>query len=533
MTDLPPPPPPALVLNAHWDCSRGATGQSLFTACLEAWLDISVTRRAQQGVDADDDMNMEHASALLLESLHSFLQSMLPPLEAERLMLQSTPLKTPRFRLHWKNKEKLSMNSDDTSQQQQTQQALQAPTAHFQKAATLQQNLDTSDTITADDQNNIWSSYVYSVGIMWMFQDMKVVKTSMSPLPYFSDDINTETLQLLMGLPLQIMPKPPQQHGTTTPTTTRITPTAIAILKKLVLGNTTPTSSTSTTTTDCCFSSLQAVGVGPLQQQKSDGNQDRPKHGNDHDASVRLLVGYAATVAASSPPETTATASTPSIVMNPSSKTNLPTKQIPAKKWKVDRLIHMQANLDDITSEQLAFAVEVLLQQGAVDAWVAPIVMKKGRAAHTLHCLCKEEEEEQEDVVLWEKLVHLIFQHTTTLGIRMHRNLDRIALHRSFVKVQLTPYTSSSRQGWVDVKLGYYYNNCVVTEEEQDDNQDRDRMTVVSAKAEFDHCREISLETGVPIAQIAALAVQEAYKKHRDTTDAASPIKTVPRSNMS
>jgi len=525
MTDLPPPPPPALVLNAHWDCSRGATGQSLFTACVEAWLDVSISA---QRVDNDDDMNKEHASALLLESLHSFLQSMLPPLEAERLMLQITPLKTPRFRLHWKNKEKILSVNDDTSQHQE---ALQVAPAHFQKAATLQQNLGTTTAATvdgADGKSNIWCSYVYSVGIMWMFQDMKIVKTSMSPLPYFPDEIKTETLQLLMGLPLQIMPKP-LHHGTTTATTTRITPTAIAILKKLVLGKTTTPSSSSTTTTSCCFSSLQAVGVGPLQQQQQQSNG--VNDGNGNGASVRLLLGYAAATAASSPPETTA--STP-IMTNPSSKTNLPTEQSQSStnKWKVDRLIHMQANLDDITSEQLAFAIELLLQQGAVDAWVAPIVMKKGRAAHTLHCLCKEEEE-REDVVLWEKLVHLIFQHTTTLGIRMHRNLDRIALHRSFVKVQLTPYTSSSRQGWVDVKLGYYYNNCVVTEEEQDDNQDRDRMTVVSAKAEFDHCREISLETGVPIAQIAALAVQEAYKKHRDTTDAASPIKTVPRSNMS
>ena len=59
--------------------------------------------------------------------------------------------------------------------------------------------------------------------------------------------------------------------------------------------------------------------------------------------------------------------------------------------WLMDQVTHMEANLDDTTGEILAHAIELLLKHGAVDAWASPIVMKKGRPAHTLHCLCKSD----------------------------------------------------------------------------------------------------------------------------------------------
>lgn len=50
--------------------------------------------------------------------------------------------------------------------------------------------------------------------------------------------------------------------------------------------------------------------------------------------------------------------------------------------------VELQANVDDITGEVLAYAITALMQAGAYDAWATPIVMKKGRPAHTLHALC-------------------------------------------------------------------------------------------------------------------------------------------------
>ena len=52
------------------------------------------------------------------------------------------------------------------------------------------------------------------------------------------------------------------------------------------------------------------------------------------------------------------------------------------------QVVELQANLDDATGEVLAHTVTALLAAGAHDAWVTPIVMKKGRPAHTVHALC-------------------------------------------------------------------------------------------------------------------------------------------------
>lgn len=151
-------------------------------------------------------------------------------------------------------------------------------------------------------------------------------------------------------------------------------------------------------------------------------------------------------------------------------------------RWKMDQLTQLEANLDDMTAEALAFAVQILLDNGAVDAWVAPIVMKKGRAAHTLHCLIHSND------AIVNKLLELTFRHTTTLGVRIHRNIDRAALRRSFLSIQ-TPYHESDTR----VKIGYLENE------------------VVSVKAEFDDCARISRETNVPIQQVADYATQQAH----------------------
>ena len=50
----------------------------------------------------------------------------------------------------------------------------------------------------------------------------------------------------------------------------------------------------------------------------------------------------------------------------------------------------LETNVDDVTGEVLAHTIAMLLAAGAHDAWATPIVMKKGRPAHTLHALCDD-----------------------------------------------------------------------------------------------------------------------------------------------
>jgi len=73
-------------------------------------------------------------------------------------------------------------------------------------------------------------------------------------------------------------------------------------------------------------------------------------------------------------------------------------------------VVQLDANLDDVTGEVLADAVAALLAAGAHDAWLTPIVMKKGRPAHTVSVLC--------DPTDAARLRRVLVDRTGTLGVR-------------------------------------------------------------------------------------------------------------------
>jgi len=92
-----------------------------------------------------------------------------------------------------------------------------------------------------------------------------------------------------------------------------------------------------------------------------------------------------------------------------------------------EEVTELVCNIDDMTSENLAFAQKLLLEEGALDVWIVPVVMKKSRAGFCFHCLCGNE--------IKEKMITLIFKHTSTLGIR-HNICRRYTLHREENDVQ-------------------------------------------------------------------------------------------------
>jgi uncharacterized protein (TIGR00299 family) protein len=71
----------------------------------------------------------------------------------------------------------------------------------------------------------------------------------------------------------------------------------------------------------------------------------------------------------------------------------------------------LEANVDDATGEQLAHAVGALLEAGAHDAWLAPVVMKKGRPGTVVHVLC--------DPAMVAELRGILRESTGTLGVRV------------------------------------------------------------------------------------------------------------------
>ena len=81
----------------------------------------------------------------------------------------------------------------------------------------------------------------------------------------------------------------------------------------------------------------------------------------------------------------------------------------------------IETNIDNMNSEIYPYVIEKLLENGAMDAYFTPIIMKKGRPAVKLNVLCGKN--------LTERLCKIIFDETTTLGIRIHearkKMLDR------------------------------------------------------------------------------------------------------------
>ena len=75
-----------------------------------------------------------------------------------------------------------------------------------------------------------------------------------------------------------------------------------------------------------------------------------------------------------------------------------------------DTICELSCNVDDMTGEDIAFAIETFLQNGALDAFTVPCTMKKGRPGVLVTVLCKDPDQKQ--------MTRLILQHTTTLGVR-------------------------------------------------------------------------------------------------------------------
>jgi uncharacterized protein (DUF111 family) len=91
-------------------------------------------------------------------------------------------------------------------------------------------------------------------------------------------------------------------------------------------------------------------------------------------------------------------------------------------------VVLLEANVDDATGETLAHAVTVLLEAGAHDAWVTPIVMKKGRPAHTVSALA--------DPALATQVGRVLVAQTGSLGLR-GQTLERWPAARSQHEVEV------------------------------------------------------------------------------------------------
>ena len=136
----------------------------------------------------------------------------------------------------------------------------------------------------------------------------------------------------------------------------------------------------------------------------------------------------------------------------------------------------LEANVDDVTGEVLGHVVGVLFEAGANDAWVTPIVMKKGRPAFTISALC--------DLALADQISNVLAIESGSLGVR-RTAVDRWASTREMHEVDVDGYP-------VRIKVG-----------------------PGRAKAEFDDAARIARRTGVPLREVLARA-EAAWRRAQD-----------------
>lgn len=130
----------------------------------------------------------------------------------------------------------------------------------------------------------------------------------------------------------------------------------------------------------------------------------------------------------------------------------------------------LSCNLDDMTPEALGFVQEILFAAGALEVYTIPIGMKKSRPGTLLTCMCRCNDK--------EKMVSLIFKHTTTLGIR--ESISRRYTLTRTMKEHETPY------GVVREKVSEGYGVC-------------------RGKLEYEDLAKIAREQGMSLEEVKAL----------------------------
>ncbi len=136
----------------------------------------------------------------------------------------------------------------------------------------------------------------------------------------------------------------------------------------------------------------------------------------------------------------------------------------------------LEANLDDITGEIVAGAIEMLLEEGALDAWAAPVTMKKGRPGMVLGVVCAASAA--------DALATVMLRETTTLGVR-RTSVSRVERPRRVAEVQ-TVY------GKLPVKIA------------------EGPFGPPQIKPEYDACAAAARAHGVPVRVVIAAALSAA-----------------------
>ncbi len=157
-----------------------------------------------------------------------------------------------------------------------------------------------------------------------------------------------------------------------------------------------------------------------------------------------------------------------------------------ARGIDADTVTVLEANVDDLNPQVFGYVIERALAEGALDVFGTPVQMKKNRPGMLLSVLCRPED--------GERIARLLFAETTTLGIRMREERRQVLARRS-IEVE-TPW------GKVRMKLAKLNG------------------TVANFAPEYEDCRRIAAEQGIPLKQV----MQEAGRAYLESSEAARKL---------
>ena len=144
------------------------------------------------------------------------------------------------------------------------------------------------------------------------------------------------------------------------------------------------------------------------------------------------------------------------------------------EQFDSDEVVTIETNIDNMNPELYPFVIEKLLSAGAHDAYLIPIIMKKGRPGILLSVMINEK-----DI---QKISEIIFRETTTLGVRI-QNVGRKKVFRDSRIVETS-------FGKVKVKVAVFEGNEKLS-------------------PEFEECKRIALEKNIPLQEVYARLQRE------------------------
>jgi uncharacterized protein (TIGR00299 family) protein len=179
----------------------------------------------------------------------------------------------------------------------------------------------------------------------------------------------------------------------------------------------------------------------------------------------------------------------------------------PARLHTEDEVELLEANLDDLAPNLAAPLIEALLSAGALDAWLTPIVMKKGRPALLVSALAPPAHRAAVEATF--------FRESTTLGVRRSPRV-RSLLDRRLVKVQteIGPITVKlAGRRLVGPPASALPSPSPSALEAAGEPDEAPLAEVYSATPELEDCRRVAAERGLPLRRVYEIAAAAAASR--------------------